>query len=84
MLAVELPRSGVARAVLDRGRQIVHGDVAAAIAEGSALMRTADCAPNTATWLTPGKNADPLAHLRVGVVVQLPFGHRVAGQARHT
>ena len=25
------------------------------MAEGSALMRTADCVPYTSTWLTPGR-----------------------------
>ena len=34
-------------------------------------MRIADFVPNTSTRLTPGQDADALADLRAGVVVEL-------------
>ena len=79
--AVKLARAGVAGSVLDRSRSRSSSVMLrTAIAEGSALIRTADCVPYTRNLADAGKNADTLADLGIGIIVELALGNRVADQ----
>ena len=64
--------------------QIVHGDAAAGHRRRIGLDAHRRLRAETPHLAHAGQNADALAHLRVGVVVKLPAGHGVAGQARCT
>src|SRR6202167_289498 len=77
---VELARTGVCSPVLDRTRQIFQRDVADRHRRWIGLdphrrLRAIDC-----DLAHAGQYAKPLAHLSVGIVVELSFGNRVTDQ----
>ena len=80
MLAIELPCSRVRRAVLDRAVQIVYGDVAAGHRRRIRFDAHGRLRAENLHLAHARQNAEPLAHLRVGVVEELPFGDGIAGQ----
>ena len=77
---VELTRPRVARPVLDRADQVVHREVAGGHRRGIGLDPQGGLGTVHRDLADSGQDADPLADLGAGVVVQLAFRRRVAGQ----
>ena len=82
MLAVELARARVGRSVLDGVIQIFQRDIAARHGRWIRFDPHRRLRAVNSNLADARQNAQALAHLRIGVIVELPFGHRVADQ-RH-
>src|SRR5262249_19226185 len=77
---IELSCADRAGAVSDRGSQIIDGYAASPHGGRIGLDPDRRFRAEYANTAHAAQNADPLAHLRAGIVVELSRGHRVADQ----
>jgi len=80
MRSVELAGAGIAGAVLDGVGQIFQRDVADRHCRRISLNANGGLRSVHRNLADAGQDAEPLADLRIGVVVELAFGLRVADQ----